>query len=625
MQNTKVENSHLRIRTPISRRIHTMATAALAAFAVSALSVPAEADDHGGWISLFDGESLDGWKASENPDSFHVEDGIIVVDGPRGHLFYEGDVGNADFIDFEMRMDVKTFPRANSGVFFHTEYQDDGWPRNGYEVQINATHTDRIKTGSIYAVENVMDDAPNEDEEWFNLHFTVIGNRVIVKVDGELVNDFTEPEGTTGPRHLSSGTVALQAHDPQSVIHFRNIELRELSKPAPIKALYVTGGGWHDYEAQEGIVTEGLGHRIRMDWTIENEAGNRGDHWPARFRQENWAEDFDVVVYNFCITGTPGAEHVDGIVDMHVELGVPAVFMHCAIHSFRADTTKWFEFGGVRSHRHEGKRPFEVKVLEDQHPIMIGFPEDGWRTPQGELYEIAEIYESATPLAHAYGQDTERNHTVIWTNEYEGVSVFGTTIGHHNETMAHDVYLDLVSRGLLWSVGKLNENGSPVIGYEGAGVPPFQVDSAFVNLIQPTDSIRALPNGNTPDNEGVERAIDGKSDTKYLHFDGASSGFQVTTAKPGIVRAIRLTSANDAPERDPASYLIEGSNNGNDWKTIARGVIEPFAGRHTVRADGFENAEAYSSYRVLFPTVRGDGSPMQIAKVELMGPPPEGN
>ena len=205
-------------------------TRALAAAAVSiALTAPAISGEDDGWISLFDGETLDGWRASENPDSFRVEDGIIIADGPRSHLFYEGEVGGADFTDFEMRMDVKTFPQANSGVFFHTKYQETGWPTHGYEVQINATHRDRIKTGSIWGVENIMDDAPHVDNEWFHLHFIVQGNKVTVKVDGEVVNEFTEePDDISGDRRLSSGTVSLQAHDPESVIYFRNIELREL-------------------------------------------------------------------------------------------------------------------------------------------------------------------------------------------------------------------------------------------------------------------------------------------------------------------------------------------------------------------------------------------------------------
>ena len=136
------------------------------------------------------------------------------------------------------------------------------------------------------------------------------------------------------------------------------------------------------------------------------------------------------------------------------------------MHSFRTDTLEWFRYCGVRSHRHEGHRPFKVEVLEPAHPIMIGFPESGWQTPRGELYEIAELYENTTPLAHAYGQDTEKNHEVIWTNLYRGVRVFGTTIGHHNETMEDEVFLDTVARGLLWAVGKLDASGKPLTGYE---------------------------------------------------------------------------------------------------------------------------------------------------------------
>jgi hypothetical protein len=196
-------------------------------FVAAPLSIRA-ADAEEGWVSIFNHENLEGWRASENPKSFQVKDGLLIADGPRAHLFYEGPVGDADFKNFEMRMQVKTFPRANSGIFFHTRFQERDWPRHGYEVQINATHSDRIKTGSIYGVQNILDNAPHKDNEWFDLHFTVRGNRVVVRVNGDIVNDFTEPADVTGTRRLSRGTVAIQAHDPESVIHFRNIELRIL-------------------------------------------------------------------------------------------------------------------------------------------------------------------------------------------------------------------------------------------------------------------------------------------------------------------------------------------------------------------------------------------------------------
>lgn len=181
-----------------------------------------------GWVTLWDGETFDNWRASENPDSFSIEDGKIVVDGPRAHLFYEGPVADANFDNFEFRAEVYTYPKANSGIFFHTQYQDDGWPAQGYEAQVNATHSDPRKTGSLYAVKDVMDNAPHEDEEWFSYHITVNGREITFNIDGETVMEYTEPADREGPNHLSSGTIALQAHDPESRIYYRNIELRVL-------------------------------------------------------------------------------------------------------------------------------------------------------------------------------------------------------------------------------------------------------------------------------------------------------------------------------------------------------------------------------------------------------------
>ncbi len=180
------------------------------------------------WISIWDGESFDNWRASENPESFQIEEGKIVVDGPRAHLFYEGPVADADFVNFEFRADVYTYPQANSGIFFHTQYQEEGWPQHGYEAQINATHSDPRKTGSLYAVKDVMNDAPHEDEEWFDYYIKVEGNNITFEVNGETVMEFTEPDDRDGDISLSSGTVALQAHDPDSRIYFRNIEVRPL-------------------------------------------------------------------------------------------------------------------------------------------------------------------------------------------------------------------------------------------------------------------------------------------------------------------------------------------------------------------------------------------------------------
>ena len=110
----------------------------------------------GEWISLFDGESLKGWTANENRETFRVEDGLIVAHGPRSHLYYTGPVADHNFKNFELEVEVMTTPGSNSGLYFHTEFEEEGWPAKGYEAQVNNSHTDPRLTGSLYGIENVL-------------------------------------------------------------------------------------------------------------------------------------------------------------------------------------------------------------------------------------------------------------------------------------------------------------------------------------------------------------------------------------------------------------------------------------------------------------------------------------
>ena len=144
-----------------------------------------------------------------------------------GHtFFYDGSVRDADFQDFEFRTEVYTYPGANSGIYFHTQYQDRGWPSEGYEAQVNATHSDPRKTGSLYGVNNVMHNAPHNDEEWFTYTIRVEGRNITFKIDDETVMEYTVPENSEGSARLGSGTIALQAHDPDSRIYYRNLQIR---------------------------------------------------------------------------------------------------------------------------------------------------------------------------------------------------------------------------------------------------------------------------------------------------------------------------------------------------------------------------------------------------------------
>jgi hypothetical protein len=187
-------------------------------------------DSKDGWISLFDGKTLSGWKASENKDTFSVRGGIIIVKGPRSHLFYDGDIENATFTDFEFKADIMTKPRANSGMYFHTEYLDTGWPRKGFEVQVNNSHADWRRTGSLYGINDLRNSAA-KDNEWFTQHIIVDGRQITVMVNGKVVMQYTVPQEGRAARRLSSGTFALQGHDPGSTIYYKNIMVRPLPRP----------------------------------------------------------------------------------------------------------------------------------------------------------------------------------------------------------------------------------------------------------------------------------------------------------------------------------------------------------------------------------------------------------
>ena len=185
------------------------------------------------WISLFDGKSLHDWKAGENPSTFSVDSGMIVVHGPRAHLFYDGPVQQHNFKNFELKVKLMTTPGSNSGIFIHTQYQDSDWPSKGYEVQVNNSQSDWRRTGSLYGVQDVKE-VYVKDNEWFTEHIIVQGKRVIVKINDKTVVDYTEPEGVENlpgrkDKHLSSGTFALQGHDPDSKVYYKEV----LVKPLP--------------------------------------------------------------------------------------------------------------------------------------------------------------------------------------------------------------------------------------------------------------------------------------------------------------------------------------------------------------------------------------------------------
>lgn len=193
------------------------------------------ADD--GWISMFNGKDLSGWKSNEEvPGVFTVAEGELKVSGGRAHVFYVGPDGSAKFKNFEFKAKVKTTPGSNSGIYFHTQYQETGWPEKGYECQVNTTHKDPKKTGGLYAVQDVMNNAPSKDDEWFDYSIRVEGKHITIKINGNTTVDWTEPEDwdpaknlkNMPGRKLSEGTIGIQGHDPKSTTYYKELFIRPL-------------------------------------------------------------------------------------------------------------------------------------------------------------------------------------------------------------------------------------------------------------------------------------------------------------------------------------------------------------------------------------------------------------
>lgn len=184
-----------------------------------------------GFTSLFDGKTMNGWKlAEENQNSWHVEDGKLMCDGERCHLYYVGEL--APLTNFHFKAEVMTTPGSNAGIYFHTAYQPVGWPKQGFECQVNVSHKDPKKTSSLYAVENVADPGV-KDNEWYTQEIIVRGKHVVLKVNGKTMVDYTEagdqkPFDKNFERLVGSGTFALQAHDPKSKVYFRNLQVKKI-------------------------------------------------------------------------------------------------------------------------------------------------------------------------------------------------------------------------------------------------------------------------------------------------------------------------------------------------------------------------------------------------------------
>ena len=240
-------------------------------------------------------------------------------------------------------------------------------------------------------------------------------------------------------------------------------------EPKPIRALLVIGGCCHDYAKQKDILTAGVSARTHVVWTVAYDPDKTDGHLNPVYERADWADGFDVVVHDECSSNVADKATVDRILKPHRD-GLPAVVLHCGMHSYRTEgypdaVTPWFEFTGLPSTGHGPQLPIEVTFVDRNSPITKGLTD--WTTIKEELYNnhAGRLLDRAHPLARGKqvikqrnGETTTDDCVVAWINSYAGKTrVFATTLGHNNETVADARYLDLVTRGLLWSLDSLDE------------------------------------------------------------------------------------------------------------------------------------------------------------------------
>ncbi len=423
----------------------------------------------------------------------------------------------------------------------------------------------------------------------------------------------------------------------------------KISPPAagkPIRALLVTGGCCHDYPRQKQILTKGISARANVEWTVVHQGGTATNSEIPLYRDANWAEGFDVVVHNECFADAKDPAWVARVLEPH-RRGVPAVLIHCAMHCYRTGKDEWFEFCGVQSPGHGPHYAYTVENRKADHPIMKSFG-DRWTVPKGELYHTIKLWPTATVLGEAKRNDNQQDQVCVWTNKYHGTRVFGTTIGHYNETMAEATYLDMVTRGMLWAVygDQFPELKQPTaeLSSEIQAIARGERDQ-----LQPSSG-KCCGEGNlllgkktTASSEESakqnfsNKAVDGDVRTRWCNNGGGPGAWlQIEMSEVAKIASLRIHWEQDAAYQ----YKTEVSIDGKEWKVVADAVankkverivshkIEPveakflkvtFLGSSTDTWGSIWEVEAYEGELPKLPEgLAGlDGSPANLADTQI--------
>jgi putative membrane-bound dehydrogenase-like protein len=326
--------------------------------------------------------------------------------------------------------------------------------------------------------------------------------------------------------------------------------------PKPLKILLVCGGCCHDYQNQKNILQTGLEERAYVEVTVVHQGGNATNSKIELYENPDWAQGYDLVIHDECFADVKEKAWVDQILKPHRD-GVPGVVIHCAMHCYRTGADDWFGFCGVTSRGHGAAYPHEVLNRDGEHAIMKNFGA-AWANPAGELYHIEKVWDTAHPLASAKNRENGKEEVCVWTNQYrEKTRVFGTTLGHHNETVRSPEFLDMLTRGVLWACDKLDDKYLKQR-------KPRQVP---VNVAK--EKKATASSEETGKNNLASHAFDGKSDTRWCaNTSNADEWLQVD-----LGQAETLTGCTLNWESDGAAYRFKlaGSADGKEWKTLVDG------------------------------------------------------
>lgn len=382
----------------------------------------------------------------------------------------------------------------------------------------------------------------------------------------------------------------------------------------PLKALLVAGGCCHDYAKQHLILSQGIQARanVQVDvvWTDDKSVT---PPLPL-YDNPDWAKGYDIIIHDECAAGVKDMALVKRILDVHQT--IPAVHLHCAMHSFRTGTDVWFKHLGIQSAAHGPQEPIAITFVDKEHPITK--PLADWTTIKEELYNNVNLFDGH-PLAMGKqvvkGKDVD--YVVAWTNEKQGARSFSTTIGHNNDTVADARYLDLVTRGLLWAMDKLTPDYlTPFKGENKITFVAAKPVEAPKPPVLPKDGLPVKASASSEESgkgNYAWKAVDGDEGTRWC-AGGASypQWLQLELEKPETLTGIRTVWENAGVYQ----FKVEGSSDGKTWSTLVDGSNNTNKAPYT---NDFAKVEGIRFVKI-HALGKTSGGWASIREVQLKGP-----